>query len=109
MAINFVKPNKTIIKRVYPQYFQEILTGVKNYEVRLGNFKAQVGDTLHLKEYDPELGYTGRELKREIVNLIYTNDLKFWAKQKRDRYGFAIMGLREPNDGSSQEEVQTEG
>jgi hypothetical protein len=89
---------KTLVKRVYPEYFQAIYDGTKPYEIRLGTFKCEVGDILHLKEYDPASGgYTGRETIKVITSAIKTNDLKFWTKAVKNAHGFIIMGLGEPN------------
>ena len=52
---------KKIEKKVWPEYFQEILDGKKTFELRLNDFDIKEGDTLVLKEWNPETkDYTGR-------------------------------------------------
>ena len=43
-----------IEKKVWPKYFQSILDGKKTYELRLADFDINEGDTLILKEWNPE-------------------------------------------------------
>ncbi|MDP3989340.1 MAG: DUF3850 domain-containing protein [bacterium] len=57
----------TIEKKVWPEYFQQILDNKKTFEVRLNDFEINEGDTLVLKEWDPQTkDYTGRELERTV-------------------------------------------
>lgn len=44
---------QTIEKKVWPEYFQQILDGKKTFELRLHDFEIHEGDTLILKEWDP--------------------------------------------------------
>ena len=43
-----------IEKKTWPKYFQAIIEGKKNFELRLGDWECNEGDTLILKEWDPE-------------------------------------------------------
>jgi len=52
--------------KTWPEYFEEILTGKKTFEVRKNDRDYKVGDTLILKEFkligiDDKLNYTGRQ------------------------------------------------
>ena len=50
-------------KKIYPQYFDEIRAGLKNFELRKKDDGETylVGDEIILKEWDPEIKeYTGR-------------------------------------------------
>ena len=40
-----------IEKKVWPEYFQQILYGKKTFEIRLNDFEINEGDTLLLKEW----------------------------------------------------------
>ncbi|HLC55686.1 MAG TPA: DUF3850 domain-containing protein, partial [Candidatus Nanoarchaeia archaeon] len=42
-----------IEKKVWPEFFQEILDGNKTFELRLNDFECNQGDILILKEWDP--------------------------------------------------------
>ena len=57
-----------IAKKVWPQYFEAILSGKKTYELRLADWECQEGDILVLKEWDPRTKkYTGRQVEREVT------------------------------------------
>lgn len=90
---------KTIEKKVWPEYFGEILAGKKTFEVRLNDFEIGEGDTLLLREWDPETkNYTGRELKKKVgyVGRWKVEDLeKFWPREEIDNKGFQIISLKD--------------
>ena len=57
-----------IEKKVWPEYFEAIITGKKTFELRLADWKCKAGDILILKEWDPKTQkYSGRELEKEIT------------------------------------------
>ena len=83
-----------IEKKVWPKYFQDILDGKKNFEVRLNDFECKEGDILFLKEWDPKTKtYTGRILEKKVNTVIKLNDLNFWSKSEIDKYGYQIIGF----------------
>ncbi|MFA6064499.1 MAG: DUF3850 domain-containing protein [archaeon] len=88
--------SKIIEKKVWPEYFTAILAGDKNYELRLDDFKANKGDTLVLKEWNPKTKkYTGREIKKIITWIGKTKDCeKFWPKEEIEKYGFQVLGFK---------------
>lgn len=90
--------------KIYPHYFEEVLSGNKTFELRKDDRGFQVEDTLILKEFKPgmldstgfevkttqECGYTGREIKKTI-SYIY----KGCANGLGLRTGFSILGLKD--------------
>ena len=88
-----------IEKKVWPEYFQEILNGKKTFELRLNDFEINEGDTLVLKEWDPDSkDYTGRELERKVGYVVKwkTDDLtKFWSKEEVEDKGLQVISLVE--------------
>lgn len=90
---------KTIEKKVWPEYFQQILDGKKTFEVRLNDFEINEGDTLILKEWDPATkDYTGRELSRVVgyVGKWKIDDLtKFWPRDEIDNKGIQVISLKD--------------
>lgn len=85
---------KKIEKKVWPQYFQAITEGRKNFELRLADFMASEGDILILREWDPEKKeYTGREIEKEIKYIIKTKDLNFWSDEEIDKYGYQVISF----------------
>ena len=78
-----------IEKKVWPVYFQAILDGKKNYELRLADFECKPGDTLLLKEWNPDTKeYTGRVIEKEVTFVVKTKDCKFWSQDEIEKYGF---------------------
>lgn len=83
-----------IEKKVWPQYFDAILSGKKTFELRLADFQCNEGDVLILKEWDPKTKeYTGRELEKEVTYVIQTKDTKLWPQEEIDKYGFQVIGF----------------
>lgn len=84
-----------IEKKVWPEYFQAILDGRKNFELRLADFEIKAGDILVLREWDPEKRkYTGRILKKETSYVLKTKNVNFWPKEEIEKYGYQIISLK---------------
>lgn len=84
-----------IEKKVQPPYFEAILKGDKNFEVRLNDFECNEGDVLVLREWDPEKkDYTGRTLEKKITYIVRTKDLPFWSKEEVGKNGYQIIGFK---------------
>ena len=71
--------------KIYPQYFEDVISGKKKFEIRKNDRKYRVGDTLILKEWD-NIKYSGREARAEVIYLI---DDKFVGIQP----GYVVMGI----------------
>lgn len=83
-----------IEKKVWPEYFQKIIEGVKTFELRLADFTCNPGDTLLLKEWDPKTkSYTGRKIEKIITYIAKTSDMKFWSDEEVDKYGYQIIAF----------------
>lgn len=89
---------QTIEKKVWPEYFQQILDGKKTFELRLHDFGIREGDTLVLREWDSVIkDYTGRKLSRTVgyVGAWKVDDLtKFWPREDIDKHGIQIISLK---------------
>lgn len=90
--------SKKIIKKVLPEYFQDILDGKKNYELRLNDFDIKEGDTLVLQEYtsaDPETRkFTGRQIEKEVsyIRKFRLQDL-WWSEEDIKNKGIQIISF----------------
>jgi len=83
-----------IEKKVWPEYFQKIVDGVKKFELRLADFDCKEGDVLVLREWDPATKkYTGRKINKTVRYVIRTKDVKFWSQKEIARYGFQIISF----------------
>ena len=84
-----------IEKKIWPQYFEKILSGDKKYELRLADWECNPGDILLLQEWDPETeNYSGREIKKEVSYVIKTKNIDFWPKEDVDKYGYQIISFK---------------
>lgn len=82
-------------KKVLPEYFEEIISGSKSFELRLADWDCELGDILVLKEWSKEEGYTGREITKKIGYVLKTKDLKLFPKQEVEKYGYQIISLKD--------------
>ena len=61
--------------KITPEYFQDVVSGKKKFEVRENDRGFLLGDILHLKEYDLEnKRYTGQKVIVEIIYLLENFD-----------------------------------
>lgn len=83
-----------IIKKVWPEYFEKILSKKKNFELRLADFNCNEEDVLVLKEWNPKnKKFTGRIIEKKVKYVLKTKDVKFWPKEEIDKYGFQIISF----------------
>ena len=55
--------------KIRPEYYEAVLNGTKNFELRKDDRGYQVGDIVILKEWDGET-YTGRDLALKIKYIL---------------------------------------
>ena len=79
--------------KVWPEYFSDLLSGDKTFEVRKDDRGYAVGDTLRLREYAPGPDeYTGRDIERRVSYIISGSDVMGYAFGVQA--GFVVMGLQ---------------
>lgn len=84
-----------IEKKVWPEYFLKILSGEKNFELRLADWQCAPGDILVLKEWNPETKeYTGREVKKEVGYVVKTKECKLFPEADIEKYGWQVIGFK---------------
>lgn len=75
--------------KILPNFFMDIESGKKTFEVRFDDRGYRVYDILHLREWYPHPlpggTYTGREMKKEVIYLLKDPE---YCKE-----GFVVMGL----------------
>lgn len=80
--------------KILPQWFTDVLTGKKNFEIRRNDRDFKVGDYLLLREYEPAIAkYSGREITKRI-QYIYHGDGNYGLSEE-----FCILGLEERPQG----------
>lgn len=85
-------------KKIWPKYFEEISGGSKTFEVRLNDFEIAEGDTLVLREWNPETKeYTGRTIEKQ-VGFVGTRTIdqltQFWPRETIEEKGLKIISLK---------------
>lgn len=94
-------------KKCWPPFFDDIVSGSKNFEVRLGDFDVAPGDLLAFEEYVPgkhvpEAGMaTGRICARIVTYSVKTRGFTFWPQEQVAEHGFTVMGIRPPDKGET--------
>ena len=84
-----------IEKKILPEYFDAVSSGKKKYELRLNDFEIKEGDTLFLREWDPENSeYTGREIEKVVTYVgKFKIDKLFWPKEDIESKGLQVISL----------------
>ena len=86
-----------ITKKIWPEYFEAIQSGDKRLELRLNDVTIRKGDTLQLREWDPNTkAYTGRVLEKRAADVLQftINGLeKHWPKQEILEKGLQVISI----------------
>lgn len=86
-----------IEKKLWKEYFDQVASGKKKYELRLNDFVIHEGDVLVLKEWDKEKNeFTGRKIEKKVtrVNKFKLDDLyAFWSKEAIEAKGIQIISI----------------
>jgi hypothetical protein len=84
-----------IEKKIWPEYFEKVLSGEKNFELRLADWDCKSGDVLILREWNPETKeYTGRQVEKEVGYVLKTKDVSLFSKKDIEKYGWQVIGLK---------------
>jgi ParB family chromosome partitioning protein len=86
--------------KTLPGFIDAIEESGKNFEVRINDRRFLTGDTLRLREFDPDEGYSGREIER-VVGYVLEG---FPGIES----GYCVMAL-EPASPSEQREGEARG
>jgi ASC-1-like (ASCH) protein len=85
-----------IKKKTWPEFFELVRQGKKEFDLRLADFDVNPGDTLVFQEFDPETKqFTGREIRKEIKNATKIDAGKMWSPEEMSRYGFYVIDVRD--------------
>ena len=74
------------VLKIYPKYFDDILEGNKNFEIRKNDRDFRVGDYIILREWD-NIHYSGRQIRAKISYML---DDKFIGLAD----GYVAMGIK---------------
>ncbi len=86
---------KTIKKKIWPEYFDVVISGKKKYELRLNDFEVNEGDMLILEEWNPQAkAYTGRTIEKKVTSVQkFKVDKLFWSEEQIKEKGIQIISL----------------
>jgi ASC-1-like (ASCH) protein len=84
-----------IRKKIWPEYFDAVVSGKKKYELRLNEFEVHEGDTLILEEWDPKTKqYTGRSTQKKVTYArVFKIGELHWSEAEIREKGLQIMSL----------------
>jgi len=90
---------KTHELKTWPDFFEAILDGQKNFEVRYDDRGFQTGDHVYLREYDPSNGgrYTGRWITARIGYVLHQPP----GRRGDTLNGYAVFSLLNVADGEA--------
>ena len=77
---------KTHELKIKPQYFKDVISGLKTFEVRKNDRNFEVGDIITLREFENGK-FTGKSINVEIVYIL--NDEEY-CKESYDVLGFRL-------------------
>lgn len=78
--------------KTWPEYFDAIVEGSKNFEVRKADRDFAVGETLLLQKFDPKTQkYSGQEMKVEITYILKGGSFGI-------EDGYVVMGIKDRTD-----------
>lgn len=81
-----------IKKKIWPEFFELVKSGKKNFELRLADFDIKEGDTLVLEEWNPKTkNYTGRKIEKEVKYVLKFNLDDFGQKKEIEEKGLYII------------------
>jgi len=75
--------------KTWPEFFEQVVRGLKSFELRKNDRDYKLGDDILLQEYDQKVGkFTGNEWKGEIT---YVFDNESFGLKK----GYILLGITE--------------
>lgn len=87
--------SRRIIKKILPEYFEQVASGKKKFGIRLTDFDIEEGDTLVLEEYtslDSETRKpTGRSIERNVTYVKKFDLDEFSQKEEIEKHGLHII------------------
>lgn len=84
-----------IKKKIWPEYFETVSSGKKNYELRLNDFDVKEGDIVIFEEWDPKTKkYTERKIEKKVTYVgKFKIDELFWPEKEIKEKGIQIISL----------------
>ena len=85
---------RVIHKKIWPEFFEKVLSGEKRFELRVADFPISLGNTLILEEWDPKTAsYTGRCIKKTAGYIIKSDLNTFGQRHLIEKHGLYVITL----------------
>lgn len=73
--------------------FEQVKSGKKKFEVRLGNKDINEGDVLTIIQRDKDRNPTENKITKKISHIEITKNLPYWSDENKIKFGFKIIQL----------------
>ena len=84
----------TLKKKIWPEYFNDVASGKKRFELRVADFDIKEGDTLVLEEWNPETKqYTGRSIEKKVGYVLKFKLNDFGQEEVIKEKGMQVISL----------------
>jgi len=81
-----------IEKKLRKDYFEKLMNGEQISDTKVADFEVSVGDTIVYKEWDSDTkDFTGREVEKEITDIITTPRPRTWTEESINENGFSTL------------------
>lgn len=81
-----------IKKKIWSEFFDDVNSGKKRFELRAGDFEVNEGDTLILEEWNPETKeYTGRKIEKKVDYVLKFQLDDFGQKEIIEKNGLQVI------------------
>ncbi len=74
--------------KLHPKFFCRVADGTKCFEIRKNDRDYQVGDTLILREYDPDIGWPDSGSYESIIAEIT------YITSAHQQNGYVVLGIK---------------
>ena len=79
-------------RKTWPEFFEKVLSGEKQFELRAAGFDVKKGDVLVLEEWDPTCQqYTGRKISKTVGYVLDFKLDDFNQKKLIEEKGFHVI------------------
>jgi hypothetical protein len=81
-------------RKIWPEYFDDIASGKKKFELRLADFDIKEDDTLILEEWNPKTKqYTGRKIEKKVSYIFKFKLDDFGQKTEIEEKGLIVIQI----------------
>ena len=83
-------------KKIWPEFFDEVQSGKKRFELRANDFEVNEGDTLILEEWYPKTKeYTGRKIEKKVDFVLKFKLDDFGQKDIIEEKGLQVIQFKQ--------------